>query len=106
IRQGEIEKAKAEAEHQARLQALAAQQAHEQQLAALKGDQTKKRLKITIGLVSAALVAGIGVTGFLMKKSADEQQKREQAFVAEQQRREQELKALKAEFEAAQKKQE
>jgi colicin import membrane protein len=56
IRLGEIEKAKAEAEHQARMQALAAQQAHQQQMAALASDSDKKRLKLIVGIVSAVLV--------------------------------------------------
>lgn len=105
IRHGEIEKAKAEAEHQARLQQMAAQQAHEQHLAALHGDESKKRLKLIVGIVSAVLVIGIAVTAVLMKKSSDEQKRQQAAFAAEQQQKENELKRLRADFETAQKKQ-
>ena len=87
------------------MQQLAAQQAHEQQLAALKGDQSKKRLKLIVGIVSAVLVIGIGVTVTLMMKSAEEQRKLAAAHLAEQQRAEAEFKRLKADFEAAQQKQ-
>jgi len=106
IRMGEIEKAKAEAEHHARMQQMASQQAHEQHLAALKGDEGKKRLKLTVGIVSAVLVISIGVGGYVIKTKADETRKQQLAFAAEQERREQELKRLKADFESAQKKQE
>jgi colicin import membrane protein len=106
IRFGEIEKAKAEADHQARLQQMGLQQAHEQQLAALHGDQSKKRLKLIVGVVSAVLVISIGAGGMVIKQRADETRKQQLAFAADQERREQELKRLKADFESAQKKQE
>ena len=105
IRMGEIEKAKAEAEHQARLQQMHAQQAHEQQLAALHGDESKKRLKLIVGVVSAVLVISIGSGAYVMKQRADETRKQQLAFAAEQERRDQELKRLKADFDSAQKKQ-
>src|SRR6266511_6068292 len=94
IRMGEIEKAKAEAEHQARLQQMAAQQAHEQHLAALHGDQSKKRLKLIVGVVSAVLVLGGVVAGVAFKKSADEARRIQAANLAEQTRRDAELKQL------------
>lgn len=106
IRMGEIEKAKAEAEHQARLQQLAAQQAHEQQLAALHSDQGKKRLKLIVGVVSAVLVIGIGVGVTFAMKSAEERKRAEAAHLAEQQRVEAEQKRLMAVLQDAQKKQE
>jgi colicin import membrane protein len=105
IRAGEIEKAKAEAEHQARMQALAAQQAHEQQLTVLKSDRTKKRLTLIVGLVSAVLVIGGVLTAVLVMKSNEEQRKREAIAAAENERIAQELKRLKAEADLAQKKQ-
>ena len=85
---------------------LASQQAHEQHLAALKGDEGKKRLKLTVGIVSAVLVISIGVGGYVIKQKADETRKQQLAFAAEQERRDQELKRLKGDFESAQKKQE
>ena len=58
IRHAEIEKAKAEAEHAARLQAMTAQQQHEAQIAAVQSDQSKKQLKIAVGVVAGFLVIG------------------------------------------------
>src|SRR6186713_2694707 len=88
------------------MQQLHAQQAHEQQLAALKGDESKKRLKLIVGIVSGVLVASIATGGYIIKQRADEARKQQLAFQAEQERREQELKRLKADFESAQRKQE
>jgi colicin import membrane protein len=105
IRAGEIEKAKAEAEHQARMQALAAQQAHEQQLTVLKSDQTKKRLTLIVGIVSAVLVIGGILTAVMVMRSNEEQRKRDALAAAETERIAQELKRLKAEADLAQKKQ-
>jgi colicin import membrane protein len=86
IRMGEIEKAKAEAEHHARMQAMHAQQAHEQHLAALGSDSTKKRLKLIVGIVSAVLVAGAIITAVLVNKANEEQAKRDAIALAERQR--------------------
>jgi colicin import membrane protein len=106
IRHGEIEKAKAEAEHQARMQQLAAQQAHEQQLAALNQDSSKKRLKLIVGVVTAVLVIGIVGGALAWKKADDQRRMTEAAHLAQQQQAEAQLKQLKADFEDAQKKQE
>jgi colicin import membrane protein len=106
IRHGELEKAKAEAEHQARMQQLAAQQAHEQQLAALNRDQGKKRLQLIVGIVTAVLVVGIIGGALAWKKADDQRRMTEAAHLADQQRAEAELKRLKADFDEAQKKQE
>jgi colicin import membrane protein len=109
IRLGEIEKAKAEAEHQARLQAMHAQQAHEQHIAALNSDSTKKRLKLIVGIVSAVLVVGGILTAVLVSKANEEQRKRDAIALAERQRVDvaqkkalEELQQLKADQEALQ----
>jgi colicin import membrane protein len=109
IRMGEIEKAKAEAEHQARMQALAAHQAHEQHIAALASDSTKKRLKLIVGVVSGVLVVGGIVTAVLVNKANQEQAKRDAIALAERQRVEtaqkqalEELQKLKSDQEALQ----
>lgn len=101
IRLGEIEKAKAEAEHRARLQAMSAQQAHEQTLAALTQDKHKKRLQIIVGIaVGVLLIGGVG-GGLAFKQHQEEAAK--QAAVLEAQRKETEerLRRLQNEFDTA-----
>ncbi|HVJ21738.1 MAG TPA: hypothetical protein VM686_40315 [Polyangiaceae bacterium] len=106
IKHGELAKAQAEAEHRARMEAMAAQQAHEQQLAALNSDDTKKRLKLYVGLAIGAVVL-VGVGGGLAIKSANEEQAKKDAIHAAQLKEtEEQLARLKGEFEAAQKKEE
>ena len=58
IQQGELEKARHEAEHQAKMEALTAQQQHEAQLTALTQDKHKKRLQIGLAVVFIFLVGG------------------------------------------------
>ena len=70
------------------MQQLAAQQAHEQQLAALHQDQSKKRLKLIVGIVSAVLVIGIGVGVTLAMKSAERERQLQAAQLAEMQKHE------------------
>ncbi|NUQ75238.1 MAG: hypothetical protein HUU21_16935 [Polyangiaceae bacterium] len=69
IRLAEVEKARAMAEQQARLEAMARQQQHEQKLAELAHDKQKKRLQkiVTYGSLSAILVIG-GVLGVYFGK--------------------------------------
>jgi colicin import membrane protein len=109
IRLGEIEKAKAEAEHIARMQAMQAQQAHEQQIAALASDSTKKRLKLIVAGVSAVLVIGGILTAVMISKANEEQRQRDAIALAERQRVEaaqkkalEELDKLRADQEALQ----
>lgn len=104
IKQGEIEKQRTEAEHRAKMEALSAQQAHEQQLASLQRDKGKKRLQIAVGIVAGVLVIGGVTTGVLWKRSADDRERREQALLEEQRRAKEQLEALRGEFQAAQKK--
>ena len=75
IRHGEVEKARVEAENQARMVQLRGQQEHERQLAMVTQDKSKKRLvliAVTIGVL--ALGGLIGAAVFIsgqLKKSQD-----------------------------------
>lgn len=82
IRQGEVEKARTEAEHKARMEAMAAQRAHEAQLASISQDQHKKRLQITIGVV-AFLFVGAVIGGLTYLKKHNDQVAREQQEMAQ-----------------------
>ncbi|HEV8246031.1 MAG TPA: hypothetical protein VGP93_09700 [Polyangiaceae bacterium] len=106
IKHGELEKARSEAEHRARMEAMAAQQAHEQQLAALNTDETKKRLKLYIGLgIGLFVLGGIGVFAFV-KSSQEEAAKEKAMHLAQQKESEEKLARLQKEFAAAQGKEE
>lgn len=83
IRQAELQKAAHEAEHKSRMEALSAQQAHEQQLAALRSDKQKKKLTIAVGVVAALLVFG-GIGGVVAFKNAQEQAEKEKAILLAQ----------------------
>jgi len=88
------------------MEALAAQQAHEQQIAALNSDQGKKRLKLVVGIISAVLViGGVGI-GVVMSNNAKEQRAKDAIAAAEKAETEKQLQALKSQFEDAQKHQE
>src|SRR5262245_10721160 len=71
-RPGEGGKARAEAEHKARMEAMAAQRAHEAQLASINQDEHKKRLQITVGVVAFVFVAAVIGGGIAFKKHNDE----------------------------------
>ena len=104
MRQAEIEKARAEAEHRARMEALTSQQAHEQELAKHKHDKHKKRLQITIGVVSAVLVIGGITTAVLVVQHNQEQEKKAAQLEAQRQATEAKLNKLQNQFEDARKK--
>ncbi len=70
IRHAEIEKARTEAENRARLEAMAAQQQHERNLAAIKQDESKKKLRnLLIGGV-AVVVLGGSLAGYFIYQSS------------------------------------
>ncbi len=104
IQQAELLKAQQEAEQQARMQAMAAQQQHEQRLAALKHDKAKKRLRwALIGGITVVLLGGSGA-GFLVYRGWQRQkvemeaaEERERLAREEAARKEQELKDKLAE---------
>ena len=105
IRQGEIEKARTEAEHRARMEAMASQQAHEHQLAIVSTDTSKKRLQLIVGIVTAVLlIGGIG-GGLAWKKSAEEADRKAAAMAADAKAKEEEFLRLKREFEEKQEEQ-
>jgi colicin import membrane protein len=106
IRQGEIEKARAESEHRSRMEALAAQQAHEQQLVALQSDSGKKCLKLIVGIISAVLVIGGIAIGIVMTNDAKQQKLKDEIAAREKAEAAQQLSALKSQFEGAQQHQE
>jgi colicin import membrane protein len=106
IRHGELEKARAETEHRSRMEALAVQQAHEQQIAALNSDQGKKRLKLVVGIISAVLVIGGIATGVVLSNNAKEQKAKEAIAAAQQAETQKQLDALKSQYDEAQKHQE
>ncbi len=65
IRQGEIEKARVEAEQRARMEALAKQQEHERHITSLKHDEHKKKLQrnlmLAVGGGALVVVGGLGL---------------------------------------------
>ena len=73
IRQGEVEKARHEAEQQARLRAMAQQQDHERQLAAVSQDKKKKQLTFIALGIGAVLILGAGGGGYAFWKSGQDQ---------------------------------
>lgn len=98
IRLAEIEKARLEAEQKARLEAMAAQQQHERSLAAIKTDQSKKKLRnLLIGLTVGVVIIG-GTAGFFVYQ---DMMKKEQARLElDRKLREEAERAAKAEAEA------
>jgi colicin import membrane protein len=88
------------------MEAMAAQQAHEQQLAALNSDQGKKRLKLIVGIISAVLVIGGIAIALFVSKNAEEQRKKDAVAAAQQAETQKELDALKSQYTDAQKRQE
>ena len=73
IRQGEVEKARHDAENQARLRAMSQQQEHERQLAALSQDKKKKQLTyIALGIGALLILGGAG-GGYAFYRSGVEQ---------------------------------
>jgi colicin import membrane protein len=93
IQQGELEKARTEAEQRARLEAMTAQQAHERQLAQLKQDKGKKQLQTFLIVGACVVVLGGGIGGYFAWKNVQE---KEAALAAQQA----EAKRLKEEAEA------
>ena len=61
MRQGEVERARHDAENQARLRAMQQQQDHERQLAALSQDKKKKQLTwLVVGIGALLIFGGVG----------------------------------------------
>jgi colicin import membrane protein len=62
---------------------MAAQQAHEAQLASINQDKHKKKLQVTIGVVAFLAVASLVGGGVFFKKNSDQAKAREAALQAE-----------------------
>ncbi len=101
IRHGELEKARAEAEHRARLETMTAQQAHEQTLAALTQDKHKKRLQISVGIAVGVLLIGGVAGGITYKQNQEEAQKRAAIHEAQLKDAEERLRRVQNEFDLA-----
>lgn len=94
IRQAEVERARLEAEQAARMQAMAAQQQHERQLASIKTDDQKKKLRnLLIGVVVAVIAIG-GVTGFVVYQNHVQTQQEIAAKEAEARKNKEQLEQL------------
>jgi colicin import membrane protein len=104
IQQGELEKARADAEHRARMEALAQQQAHETNLASLTHDKSKKKLQVIVGVVSGSLLLLAVGGGILWKRSADQKEAEKAALAAQARSAQEELDRLKREFDEKEKK--
>ncbi|MFT3764472.1 MAG: hypothetical protein QM820_02980 [Minicystis sp.] len=98
IRHAEVEKARLEAEQKARLEAMAAQQAHEANLAKLTHDEGKKKLRNL--LIGGSLVAVLGIGGLVafLVKSHDESQRAIAAVEAAKKDAEEKAKKKEAEL--------
>ncbi len=107
IKHAEVEKARVEAEQRARIEEIARQQEHERQLAALKQDGSKKKLRnALIGGVVVVVFAGAGLGVFLNNKAkedartaavqADEQRKKDEAAAKKLRDAEREIEANRA----------
>jgi len=104
IRMGELEKARADAEHRARMATMTAQQAHEQTLAALTQDKHKKRLQIIVGVVVAILLIGGVSGGIAFKQHQEESAKRAAVLEAQRKDTEERLRRLQSDFDMANRK--
>jgi colicin import membrane protein len=101
IRQGELERARADAEHRARLEAMNSQQAHEQTIAALTQDKHKKRLQVVVGItVGVLLIVGVG-GGIAIKQNLDDSAKEKALHIAQQKETEERLRRLQNDFDTA-----
>jgi colicin import membrane protein len=95
IREAEVAKARADAEAAARLQALKEQQAHEAALMRLKQDDSKKKLKIGIGVVAGILLLVAVGGGMALKSNSEEAAKAAQLAEEARKRSEQEQEDLR-----------
>ena len=100
MRQGEVERARVDAENQARARAMQQQQDHERQLAALSQDKKKKQLTWVVVAIGAVLVFGGAGGGYAFwstqQESARIQALKDQEIAAKQQQLDKLMADLKA----------
>jgi colicin import membrane protein len=94
IQHGELERARLDAEQRARMEAMAAQQRHEQQLATIQHQSGSKKYKLAAVGVGAVMVVGAIIGGVAFKASKDEAAKKEAVLVMEKTRLEEEKRQL------------
>lgn len=83
IQQGEVERTRLEAEQRARMEAMAAQQRHEQQLATIQHQSGSKKLKGIAIAIGTVLVLGAIGGGLAFKASGEESARKQAALAAE-----------------------
>ncbi len=81
--QAELDKAKAETDNKARLEQIAQAQGHEQKLAEIKQDKSKKKLQIFLAVAAVAILGIAGGFFAYQKQQAEETAKKELAFQLE-----------------------
>jgi colicin import membrane protein len=101
IQHGELEKARLDAEQRARMEAMAAQQRHEQQLATIQHQSGSKKLKVIVGVIGTVLVlGGIGAT-IAIKANKEEADRKLAVAAAEKARVEEEARQLREDMSKA-----
>jgi len=89
IRHAEVEKARLDAENQARLQQMSRQQEHERQLAVVNQDKSKKTLVLISSSIGVLLIAGI-VGGAVLYSNAQKHERELQAQLQDLQSKQEE----------------
>jgi len=79
------------------MEAMAAQQMHEQQLVSLSQNKHKKRLQLIVGIVSGVFVLSFVGGGVLWKRASDERARERAALEAQARTAQEELERLKRE---------
>jgi len=86
IKQAELERSKAETEHRAHLQAVAAQREHEAQLVKIRQDSSARRIKVVAIVAVAILGSGFAALGYKWKQDQETAARNAATAAAEQQR--------------------
>jgi colicin import membrane protein len=98
IKQAELERARKEAEHRARMETLAAQHSHQEQIAVVRNDASKKKLKrAAVMSVGGLLVVALG-GGLLWKHSSDQKDEETATLFRQAQMTQAELDRLKSDL--------
>lgn len=101
IQQGEVERTRLEAEQRARMEAMAAQQRHEQQLATIQHQSGSKKLKVIVGVIGTVLVLGGIGAGVAMKANKEQSEREKAALAADKARVEEEARQLREDMSKA-----